>query len=84
MKAKHAKTLELIFSRPLSGNIRWDEVKALLLALGAEISPREGSRTGVRLFGVRRVFHRPHPSPFMDKGAVASLRKWLKTNGVKP
>jgi len=29
----------------------------------AEISEREGSRIGVRLFGDRRVFHRPHLSP---------------------
>jgi hypothetical protein len=30
------------------------------------------------------VFHRPHSSPDTDKGAVASIRKWLETNGVKP
>ena len=84
MKAKHAKTLELIFSRPVSGSIRWQDVEALLIALGAEISEREGSRAGVRLFDDRRVFHRPHPSPAVDKGAIASLRKWLEENGVKP
>ncbi|PJF32860.1 MAG: hexulose-6-phosphate synthase, partial [Phototrophicales bacterium] len=28
--------------------------------------------------------HRPHPSPNTDKGAVASIRKWLKENGVEP
>jgi hypothetical protein len=84
MVGKQEKTLELIFSRPVSGNVRWEDVKALLLALGAEVSEREGSRVGVRLFGDRRVFHRPHPSPAMDKGAVTSLRKWLEVNGVKP
>ena len=84
MKAKHAKTLGLIFSHPASANVRWSDVAALLLDLGAEISEREGSRIGVRLFGERLVFHRPHPSPDMDKGAVASLRKWLEANGVTP
>ena len=84
MKAKYAQTLELIFSRPVSGNVRWNEVEALLISLGAEISEREGSRVGVRLFGDRLVFHRPHPTPAMDKGAVASLRKWLEANGVRP
>jgi len=84
MKAKHAKTLELIFSRLVSGGVRWQDAEALLLSLGAEISEREGSRIGVRLFGDRRVFHRPHPSPDMDKGAVSSLRKWLEDNGVMP
>jgi len=83
MKRKHLKTLELIFSRPASAK-RWSEVEALLLELGARIEEREGSRVLIRLFGERRVFHRPHPSPMTDKGAVASLRDWLNDNGVKP
>lgn len=84
MKRKHLKTLELIFSRPASANVRWSEVEALLLELGAQIEEREGSRVLIRLFGERRVFHRPHSSPMTDKGAVASLRDWLNDNGVKP
>ena len=84
MKRKHLKTLTLIFSRPISGNIKWDDIESLFIGLGAELSEREGSRIGVRLFGERRVFHRPHPSPNTDKGAVVSIRKWLKENGVKP
>ena len=84
MKHKHQKTLELIFARPISGNINWADIGALFVELGAELSEREGSRVGVRLFGERRVFHRPHPSPNTDKGAVASIRKWLKENGVEP
>ena len=84
MKRKHLKTLELIFSRPVSANVRWSEVEALLLELGARIEEREGSRVLIRLFGERRVFHRPHPSPMTYKGAVASLRDWLNDNGVKP
>jgi hypothetical protein len=84
MKTKHAKTLELIFSHPASGNVRWNDVLALLAALGAKFVEAEGSRVGVRLFNDRRVFHRPHPSSNMDKGAVANLREWLRTNGVTP
>ena len=82
MKRKHKKFLELIFSRPVSGNIKWRDIEALFVELGAEISEREGSRIGVRLFGDRRVFHRPHPSPNTDKGAVVSIREWLKQNEV--
>ncbi|MGD9733891.1 MAG: type II toxin-antitoxin system HicA family toxin [Desulfamplus sp.] len=82
MNKKHQKTLELIFARPVSGNIKWADIESLFVALGAEISEREGSRVGVRLFGERRVFHRPHPSPDTDKGAVASIRKWFSENGV--
>ena len=84
MKRKHQKTLEQIFARPTSGNIKWREIESLFVALGAELSEREGSRIGVRLFGERRVFHRLHPSPNTDKGAIASIRKWLKENGVEP
>jgi hypothetical protein len=84
MKAKHEKTLQLIFQRPVSGSVRWSDIEALFTVLGAEITEAEGSRVCVRLFNDRRVFHRPHPSPDTDKGAVASIRKWLETNGVKP
>ena len=84
MKKKHRATLEPIFARPVSGTIRWPDIEALFAALGAEISEREGSRVGVFLFGQVRVFHRPHPTPETDKGAVASIRKWLEENGVTP
>jgi hypothetical protein len=30
------------------------------------------------------TFHRPHPSPNTDKGAVKSVRGFLKTIGVTP
>jgi len=84
MQRKHQKTLALIFKQPTGANIDWKDIEALFLEMGAEISEREGSRIGVRLFNDIRVFHRPHPSPKTDKGAVASIRGWLKSNGVKP
>jgi len=37
MKLKHKRTLELIFARPVSGNIRWDDIVSLFRELGAEI-----------------------------------------------
>ena len=84
MNRKHQRTLALIFSRPAPGGIKWRDIEALFIALGAEVTEREGSRVGVKLFSDRRVFHRPHPSPDTDKAAVESVRKWLETNGVKP
>jgi hypothetical protein len=48
------------------------------------VSEREGSRVAIYLFHEVRVFHRPHPSPQTDKGAVVSVRKWLEQHGVKP
>jgi len=84
MKRKHHKILELIFNRPVSGSIKWDDIEALFVALGAEVSEREGSRVAVVLFREVRVFHRPHPTPVTDKGAVSSIRNWLKSHGVTP
>jgi hypothetical protein len=84
MKRKHKRTLELILARPASGSIRWDDILALFRELGGEVKEREGSRVEVFLFGEVRVYHRPHPSPDTDKGAVASVRKWLEKHGVKP
>jgi len=84
MKRKHKRTLERLFVRPTPANIRWSDIEGLLTELGAEISEREGSRIGVFLFNEVRVFHRPHPSPNTDKGAVASIRDWLEVNEVRP
>jgi HicA toxin of bacterial toxin-antitoxin, len=84
MKRKHQRTLDLVFAHPTSANIQWKTIEALFLELGAEISEREGSRVAVVLFNEVRVFHRPHPSPDTDKGAVASIRKWLEQHGVSP
>lgn len=84
MRRKHQRTLELVFARPTSANVRWADVEALFIELGASVEEREGSRVLVRLFGERRVFHRPHPEPMTDKGALASIRKWFEEHGVKP
>lgn len=84
MKRKHQRTLELIFSRPTSATFRWTEIEALFIEMGGRVEEREGSRVLVRLFGERRVFHRPHPEPTTDKGALASIHKWFDDHGVKP
>ena len=75
MRRKHLKTVELLFLHPPSANVKWSDIVGLFKELGAEISEREGSRVGIRLLGERRVFHRPHPLPDTDRGAVASIRK---------
>lgn len=84
MKRKHAKTLETIFARPVSGSIRWSDIEALLVVLGADREEREGSRVAFIWKNQVQVFHRPHPSPDTDKGAVVSVKKWLEANGVTP
>lgn len=54
-----------------------------MAALGAEISEGSGSRVRIFLNDVRAVFHRPHPKKETDKGAIASMRKFLTVAGIK-
>lgn len=78
----YKKTLQAIFKDPLSLNILWSDIEAMLLKLGAELSEGRGSRVRITLKGVRAVFHRPHPQKEIDKGALRSLRRFLQEAGV--
>lgn len=84
MKRSHHKTLELIFSRPVPSSVRWADIESLLVALGAEVEKREGSRVAIIWNDQVKVFHRPHPSPNTDKGAVVSVKRWLEEHKVMP
>ena len=84
MKAKHKRTLTAIYARPIRSGIAWMDIEALLMAAGADISEGSGSRVRIALNGVRAVFHRPHPKKETDKGAVASMRRFLQEAGIKP
>ncbi|AWY20953.1 type II toxin-antitoxin system HicA family toxin [Moraxella bovis] len=84
VQKKHQKTLQAIFKNPISANIKFKDIEALFVALGADISERAGSRMAVALNGQVMVFHRPHPSPNTDKSAVMSIRKWLDGMGITP
>ena len=84
MRARHRRTLRALFASPTSGTIRWADIEALIGALGGQVQERAGSRVAMRLNGVRAVFHRPHPKPETDKGAVRSLRRFLTEAGISP
>jgi hypothetical protein len=81
---KHRKTLEAIFEKPERANIAWQDIEALFIALGAEISEGSGSRVRVALNKVRAVFHRPHPRKEASKAMVKSVRRFLEEAGVRP
>jgi len=84
MNSKHKKTLEDIFKKPALSSIEWKDIEALLISLGAEISEGQGSRIRIKLYNIRAVFHRPHPKKETDKGAVASMKRFLENAGIKP
>jgi hypothetical protein len=80
---KQAKTLQILFERPIHSDIVWSDIENLLLALGATISEGRGSRIRVELNGRRAVVHRPHPERTSDKGLVKAVCEFLKNAGVK-
>ena len=84
MKRKHQKTLEDIFAQPVKASILWSDIESLLIGVGTEISEGRGSRVRIALNGVRAVFHRPHPQKETDKGAVVSMRRFLKQARINP
>ncbi|MBL1275399.1 MAG: type II toxin-antitoxin system HicA family toxin [Ectothiorhodospiraceae bacterium] len=84
MNRKHQRTLLAIFATPVLANIVWNDIEAMLKALGTEITEGNGSRVRFALNGVRAVFHRPHLEKETDKGAVKSMRTYLERAGITP
>jgi hypothetical protein len=84
MNSKHRKTLQAIFATPVQPGINWNDIEALLIALGAQRYEGNGSRVRFLLNDVRATFHRPHPHKETDKGAVVSVRRFLEAGGIQP
>ena len=84
MNSRQRKTLVSIFDDPVRSGIKWGDIESLFRGLGAEISEGRGSRVRIALSGIRMVFHRPHPEPTTDKGALKSVRRFLTEAGVTP
>ena len=84
MRGRHRSTLQAIFADPVRANVLWADVEALLVAAGASISQGRGSRVRISLNGVDAVFHRPHPAKETDRGALRSVRRFLREAGVMP
>ena len=78
MNKNNQRTLDCIIEKPERSDILWKDIEGLIAALGGEISEGRGSRVRICLNGVRAVFHRPHPKRVTDKGAVSSMRRFLK------
>ena len=83
MNSKQRKTLESIFHSPVKSSILWSDVESLFRAFGAHIEEGSGSRVCIMLNGVVAVFHKPHPQKETNKGAIKSVRHFLKNAGVK-
>jgi len=84
MNRKHQKTLALIFSEPINGNIEWRRIEALFLALGAIRTERAGSAVSFVMNDVRVDFHRPHPNKEALRYRIKDSRRFLEQVGIAP
>lgn len=84
MKAKHEKTLKVVFTKPTLAGIVFADLEALVLALGGEVREGEGSRVVLEINGKRLYPHRPHPGKEAKRYQVEELRVLLESEGFKP
>ena len=84
MNSKNRKTLDAIFADPVRSGIKWADIEALFITCGGTLEEARGSRVCVEINGVIAHFHRPHPQPDTDKGALKSVRRFLTNAGVLP
>jgi len=84
MNSKHRRTLEAVFTDPVSGTINWSEIESLLIWAGADVVEGRGSR--VRFVCGQEVesFHRPHPAKEAKRYQVRAAREFLERIGVTP
>lgn len=83
ISAKHRKIFNQIFSDPIASNVKWDDIEALFIHLGAQVTEGRGSRVRCELNDIKAVFHRPHPRRETDKGALKSVRRFLENAGYR-
>ncbi len=82
MNSKHRKTLKIIFTDPINGNIEWRKIEALFLAIGASRTEKSGSAVSFVLNDIRVDFHRPHPDKAALRYRVKDARKFLQQAGI--
>ena len=84
MNSKHRKTLRAIFAKPTAPSIVFSNIESLIIALGGEVSEREGSRVKITLRGEQWRCHRPHPGKEAKHYQVEEVRELLERVGELP
>ena len=84
MNSTHRKTLKIIFTDPVNGNIEWRKIESLFLSLGAVRMESSGSAVSFVLNDIRADFHRPHPDKEALRYRVKDARKLLEQAGIIP
>lgn len=84
MNSKQRRTLEAVFTDPVSGTIEWVAIESLLVAVGCQTIEGKGSAVKFVLEGFMVRFHRPHPGKEAKPYQVKDARLFLRTMGIQP
>lgn len=84
MNSKHRRTLQVVFTDPVSGSVEWASIEALLVAVGCRIIEGSGSRVKFEKDGEIESFHRPHPAKEAKRYQVRAARAYLVRLGIEP
>ena len=84
MNSKQRRTLQAVFTDPVSGSVAWAAIESRLIAAGSVVIEGSGSRVRFECKGVIASFHRPHPAKEAKRYQVRDAREYLTKIGVKP
>jgi len=84
VNSKNRTTLEAVFSHPPKSNLKWSDIEALLVSVGATVKEAEGSRVRITKGLNVLTVHRPHPAKEAKRYQVIDARIFLEALGVKP
>jgi hypothetical protein len=84
MNNRQRRTLDAVFTDPVSGTLAWADIESLLVAAGARVIEGRGSRVRFECNGDIETFHRPHPAKEAKRYQVRAARAYLERIGVTP
>ena len=86
LNSARLRTWQGLLTSPPRSDIPWDDVTALIRALGGREIHRQqksgGSRVRFLLGGVKGFFHRPHPESVLGKGCAEDVREFFIRAGL--
>ena len=82
LSGRHREVLRHVFSHPMSHNLEWRQVLALLREV-AEVDEQKDGVVEIRATGQQPVFVRRHGKD-VDPDDVESIRHLLEALGLKP
>jgi hypothetical protein len=81
MSHKQTHILGRIFQHPVSHNLEWHDVIALIEHLGT-VEEQDNGHLAFTVNGVSQVFHRSHEKDVSEVQEVLDLRHFLESAGI--